>query len=105
MAASRTMALHKFAERQVGFKLNRSTKASAAHRHIAPIGPAPEFSARGRTSRRPRHSSRLVVSRGEGSSSIDPQGPDSFRPKAAWEGDRHRTLRQMKAMGSVLALL
>jgi hypothetical protein len=37
MAASRTMALHKSAERQVGFKFNRSTKASAAHRHIAPI--------------------------------------------------------------------
>jgi hypothetical protein len=38
VAASRTMAPHKFAERQVGFKFNRSTEASATHGHIAPIG-------------------------------------------------------------------
>jgi hypothetical protein len=31
------MTLHKFAERQVGFEFDQSTKASAAHCHVVPV--------------------------------------------------------------------
>jgi hypothetical protein len=33
------MALHKFNEWQIDLKFYKSAKTSAAHRHIAPVGP------------------------------------------------------------------